>query len=84
MMRLTINGMVSQNYRGSEMVCKWCKSTGILMMVTKTLHGKDFRAEMCECELEAQYGDQKVLIDDVREDVPESKDCSKGVKVSPE
>jgi len=54
------------------------------MMVTKTLHGKDFRAEMCECELEAQYGDQKVLIDDVREDVPESKDCSKGVKVSPE
>jgi len=62
------------------MVCKWCKDTGILMMVTKTLHGKDFRAEMCECILE----DRKVLIHDVREAAPESRDCSKGVSESPE
>ena len=50
------------------------------MLVTKTLHGKDFRAEMCECILE----DRKVLIHDVREAAPESKDCSTGVSESPE
>ena len=57
------------------------------MLVTKTLHGKDFRAEMCECEQEEIYlqqVDRKVLIHDVREAAPESRDCSKGGVESPE
>ena len=58
------------------------------MLVTKTLHGKDFREEMCECEAESIYKqqieDRKVLIHDVREDAPELRDCSKGVRESPE
>jgi len=57
------------------------------MMVTKTLHGKDFRAEMCKCEEEVIYlqqTDRKVLIHDVREAAPESRDCSKGGVESPE
>ena len=70
------------------MSCKWCNDTGLLMRVTKTLHGKDFRAEMCECEAasiyEGQCDDRKVLIHDVREAAPESRDCSKGGVESPE
>jgi hypothetical protein len=58
------------------------------MLVTKTLHGKDFRAEMCECEAESIYeqqiDDRKVLIHDVHEAAPESGDCSKGGVESPE
>jgi hypothetical protein len=58
------------------------------MLVTKTLHGKDFRAEMCECEAESIYEqqieDRKVLIDDVCKAAPESRDCSKGGVESPE
>jgi len=70
------------------MSCKWCNDTGILMRVTKTLHGKDFRPEMCSCEIaliyEGQFEDRKVLIHDVREAPPESGDCSKGGVESPE
>jgi len=57
------------------------------MLVTKTLHGKDFQADMCECEQEEIYlqqVDRKVLIHDVREAAPESVDCSKGGVESPE
>ncbi len=84
----TTSGMVSLNLRGSEMSCKWCNDTGILMRVTKTLHGKDFRPEMCTCEAasiyEGQCDDRKVLIYDVCEAVPKSGDCSKGGVESPE
>ena len=50
------------------------------MIVTRTLHGKDFRAEMCKCEQEEIYLqqiDRKVLKHDVCEAAPESRDCSK-------
>ena len=81
------------------MVCKRCNGLGILMRVTDTLHGKDFEPDMCECEMEHQYQkqlesrrsivekdmeDRKVLIHDVREAAPELRDCSKGVRESPE
>ncbi len=73
------------------MVCKRCNGLGILMRVTNTLHGKDFEPDMCECEMEHQYQqqlesmeDRKVLIHDVREAAPELRDCSKGVRESPE
>ena len=58
------------------------------MLVTKTLHGKDFRAEMCDCEADLIYKqqveDRKVLIHDVCEAAPELGDCSKGGVESPE
>jgi len=66
------------------MACKWCDDTGILMMVTRTLHGKDFRAEQCECELEAIHQDRKDDIYDVHKAVPKSANCSKEGAVSPE
>lgn len=55
------------------------------MRVVDTLHGKDFYAEQCDCELEAQYEeDRKLLIHDACEAAPELRDCSKGVRESPE
>ncbi len=55
------------------------------MRVVDTLHGKDFYAEQCDCELEAQYEeDRKLLIHDACEAAPELGDCSKGVRESPE
>mgnify|MGYP003130522643 FL=1 len=67
------------------MACKRCNSLGILMRVVDTLHGKDFYAEQCDCELEAQYEeDRKVLIHDVCEAPPKSGYCSKEGAKSPE
>ena len=55
------------------------------MRVVDTLHGKDFYAEQCDCELEAQYEeDRKVLIHDVCEAPPKSGYCSKEGVESPE
>jgi len=55
------------------------------MRVVETLHGKDFHAEQCDCELEAQYEeDRKVLIHDVCEAPPKSGYCSKEGVESPE
>ena len=58
------------------------------MLVTKTLHGKDFRADMCDCEAESIYEqqieDRKVLIHDVCEAPPKSGYCSKEGAESPE
>ena len=82
------------------MACKRCNSLGVLMRVVDTLHGKDFHAEQCDCELERlnkamtephilpfakkNNEDRKVLIHDVCEAPPKSGYCSKEGVESPE
>ena len=69
------------------MTCKHCNDLGVLVRVVNTLHGKDFRADMCECEEEAIYLQQmnrKDYIDDVHEAAPKSANCSKEGAESPE
>ena len=73
------------------MTCKHCNDLGVLVRVVNTLHGKDFRADMCECEMEHQYQqqveameDRKNYIYDVHEAAPKSANCSKEGAESPE
>ncbi len=82
------------------MTCERCNKLGDLIRIVDTLHGKDFHAEQCDCELERlnkamteahilpfakkNNENRKVLIHDVCEAAPELRDCSNGVRESPE